>query len=667
MTFQLANLCFQLPESFIRKYRGKQPNWGPLGYVTYKRTYAREKPDGTLEEYWETVRRVVEGTFSIQRNHCELHRLPWSHRRSMRTAKLMFELMWDFKFLPPGRGLWAMGTPHVAEKGGAALNNCGFVSTKDIATDPTLPFEFIMDMSMVGVGVGFDVRGANTLEIREPVGTYDLRITDDREGWVYSLKTLISAYATGGPLPIFIYDDIRPEGAPIRGFGGMASGPEPLRDMHQCIQEILQERIGDTLTSTDIVDIGNLIGRCVVAGNVRRSAEIVFGDPNDREYALLKQDQDKLLHHRWASNNSIFAEVGMDYAFHASQTAKNGEPGYMWMDNARAYGRMVDPPNHDDAGAMGGNPCLEQTLHNFELCCLVETFPARHKDLEEYLLTLKVAYLYAKTVTLLPTHWPQTNAVMTKNRRIGLSQSGITKAFAKFGRRVMTQWCDTGYRHICDLDKTYSDWLGIPRSIKRTSVKPSGTVSLLPGEPPGIHYPHSEYYIRRIRIAVNSPLVAPLREAGYNVEPCVGQEDSTVVVEFPVREEHFDRSKSDASIWEQVANAVMYQRFWADNQVSITVTFKKEEERDIQYVLEHFEDQLKGISFLPLSDHGYEQAPYEEISKEQYEAMYSVLTEVTFTDVGESLIPKFCDGDSCELPETSKSNDESTSDERVRS
>lgn len=350
MTFELASHTFTLPETFLKTFKGKQPEWGPLGYVTYKRTYARKKANGTLEEYWETVRRVVEGTFSIQKNHCKLHHLPWSQRRSMRTAKHMFELMWNFKFLPPGRGLWAMGTDHVALKGGAALNNCGFVSTKDLATNPHEPFTFIMDMSMVGVGVGFDTRGAGTLEIKEPVGTYPVQITDDREGWVASLKALITAYATGGPLPVFDYSIIRPKGAPIKGFGGIASGPEPLQEMHIDIQNIMQERIGDTLTSSDIVDIGNLIGRCVVAGNVRRSAEIVFGDPDDIEYALLKQDREKLEHHRWASNNSIFAEVGMDYSFHAKQTAMNGEPGYMWMENARQFGRMVDPPDWKDAG-----------------------------------------------------------------------------------------------------------------------------------------------------------------------------------------------------------------------------------------------------------------------------------------------------------------------------
>lgn len=650
MTFDIAKLCFQLPETFLKPYSKKQPDWGPLGYFTYKRTYARQLDDGTTEEYWQTCRRVVEGTFSIQKNHCLRNHLPWNERKAQRTAKRMFELMWDFKFLPPGRGMWAMGTDYVAERGGACLNNCAFVSTREIANDPTKWAEFIMDMSMVGVGVGFDTEGAGMLEITSPVDVVEVVIEDSREGWVDALRVLLEAYTQGGPKPSFDTSLVREAGLPIRGFGGTSSGPEPLIDMLNDIEVILQERLGDCLTSSDIVDIGNLIGRCVVAGNVRRSAEIVFGDPDDNEFSLLKQDKEKLTHHRWASNNSIFARVGMDYKWHAQQTAVNGEPGYMWLDNARAFGRMKDPADWADREAVGGNPCLEQTLHNYELCTLVETFPARHETLDEYLETLKIAYLYAKTVTLVPTHWPETNAIMAKNRRIGLSQSGIIKAFGKHGRRAMMEWCDKGYEFVSGLDVQYSNWLGVPKSIKKTSVKPSGTISLLPGEPPGIHYPHSEHYIRRIRVGVHSPLVQYALRVGYPVEPAIGQEESTVVVSFPVKEEFFRRGKSDVSIWEQVANAVAYQKFWADNQVSITVTFKPEEQDDIKHVLELYEDSLKGISFLPISEHGYEQAPYEEITEEQYNTMIAeVNLSVSIEGQLDTVAPKFCDGDSCEI------------------
>jgi len=651
MTFDIADLSFELPESFLKPYKNKQPDWGPLGYFTFKRTYARQiEGEDRTEEYWETCRRVVNGTFSIQKNHCQIHHLPWNERKAQRTAKRMFELMWNFKFLPPGRGLWAMGTDYVAKSGGACLNNCAFVSTLDLDKDPAKPFTFIMDMSMVGVGVGFDTQGANQCEVTAPIGTTDFIVDDSREGWVDALRVLIEAYTSGGPRPTFDVSLVRGPGLPIKGFGGTSSGPEPLVEMLDDIGKIFEERMGDFLTSSDIVDIGNLIGRCVVAGNVRRSAEIVFGDPDDNEFSLLKQDKEKLTHHRWASNNSIFAKVGMEYDWHAKQTIVNGEPGYMWLDNARAFGRMKDPADWADREAVGGNPCLEQTLHNYELCTLVETFPARHENMDEYLETLKIAYLYAKSVTLVPTHWPETNAVMCKNRRIGLSQSGIIKAFGKHGRREIMEWCDKGYDFINGLDIQYSNWLGVPKSIKKTSVKPSGTISLLPGEPPGIHYPHSEYYIRRIRVGIHSPLWRAADAAGYKVEPAVGQEETTMVVEFPVKEEFFRRSKNNVSIWEQVANAVAYQKFWADNQVSITVTFNEAEEDDIKHVLELNEDNLKGISFLPISKHGYVQAPYEEINEFEYLEMTKDLGVIDLGSVAlDNVSPKFCDGDNCVL------------------
>lgn len=684
MTFDIARPSFTLPENFVDRYVDKQPQWGPLGYFSFKRTYARQfckkclsyridydKAEKrrfcedcrssaiSVEEWWQTCRRVVEGVFSIQKNHCKSHKLPWDEHKATRAARRMFELMWNFKFLPPGRGLWTIGTDHVVRHGSGSLNNCGFVSTDNIANEPSKPFCFIMDMSMVGVGVGFDTRGAGQLEIRGPATPADepyiFTIPDSREGWVESLRLLIDAYAFGLPEPEFDYSKIRLEGEPIKGFGGLASGPGPLKDMHEDIRAILKGSVGRTLDSEGIVDIGNIIGRCVVAGNVRRSAEIVFGDPADEVFLKLKQDKEKLNTYRWASNNSVFAEVGMDYSEVAKHTAINGEPGYLYLENARAFGRMMDPPTWIDSGVAGANPCVEQSLWAFELCTLVESFPGRHATFEEYAETLKIAYLYAKTITLVQTEWEETNAVMMKNRRIGLSQSGIIKAFGRHGRREMFRWCDEGYKFIDSLDVIYSNWLGVPRSIKKTSVKPSGTVSLLPGEPPGIHYPHSEYYIRRVRVAKASPLAAAAKDAGYNVEPVIGQEETTVVVEFPVHEEYMSRSKDDVSIWEQVANAAAYQKYWADNQVSITVTFSPDEAEDIPHVLEMFEDSLKGISFLPIEEHGYVQAPYETISAERYESLVANLSEISFDNddgFGHNMeAPKFCDGDVCDVPE----------------
>jgi adenosylcobalamin-dependent ribonucleoside-triphosphate reductase len=460
---------------------------------------------------------------------------------------------------------------------------------------------------------------------------------------------MLEAYFLGKQIPIFDFSKIRPAGEPIRGFGGIASGPGPLKQMFKDIQIILENRVGQKIRSIDILDIMNLIGKCVVAGNVRRSAEIALGEPTDLDFITSKQDQEKLYSHRWASNNSIFAMRGLDYTFIADQIAVNGEPGIFWLENARAYSRMGDHPDYKDKKAAGVNPCGEQTLESFELCCLVETFPSKHESYQEFEETLKYAYLYAKSVTLVNTHWKETNAVMLKNRRMGVSQTGIIEAFVKHGRRNMLNWCDKGYNYLRDLDEKYSDWLCVPKSIKITTVKPSGTVSLLPGVPPGIHYPHSEYYIRRIRISKNSDLIEIVKNAGYTIEDDL-YSDNSYVIEFPIHEEYFERSKDDVSIWEQAENAATYQKYWSDNQVSITITFRKDEAKELKHVLECYEDKLKSVSFLPIKDHGYKQAPYEKITKERYEEMIAKIQPMNLGGTKDRAIgEKFCDSDSCQV------------------
>ncbi len=645
----LENISFKLNEDFLEKYKESRPSWGPLGYITYKRTYARIiEGENRKEEFWETIRRVVEGCYSVQKEHCIKLSLPWSDKKAQKSAQIMFEKIWNFKFLPPGRGLWMMGTEFVAKNGSMSLNNCGFASTNDIDLKYSKAFCFVMDALMLGVGVGFDTKGAGKIKVQNPTaGTFDFEIPDSREGWVDALRLMLEAFFLGKQVPTYDFSKIRPAGQPIRGFGGIASGPGPLKEMLIDIQKILRARIGRELTSVDIVDIMNLIGRCVVAGNVRRSAEIALGDPTDYEFVICKQDQEKLYSHRWASNNSVFAVKGLDYSFIAKQIAVNGEPGVFWLENAQAYSRMGDKPDYKDKKVAGVNPCGEQSLESFELCCLVETFPSRHESYEEYQETLKYAYLYAKSVTLVNTHWKETNAVMLKNRRMGISQTGIIEAFVKQGRRNILEWCDKAYNYLQGLDEEYSNWLCIPRSIKLTTVKPSGSVSLLPGVTPGIHYPHSQYYIRRIRLSKNSDLIEPIKKAGYHVEEDA-YSPNTVVAEFPVHEKYFDRSKNDVSIWEQAQNAADYQKYWSDNQVSITITFNPQEADQIQHVLECYEDKLKSASFLPNKDHGYKQAPYEQITKEQYEKMMEGIQPLFLGETKDRAIgERYCDSDKC--------------------
>jgi len=709
--------AFTLSPAFLKKFEGKQPKWGPIGYFVFKRTYARRLPNGGYEEFWQTLKRVAEGTFNLQKMHVKDQHRPWDNAKAQASAQEMFQRMWDFKFLPPGRGLRCMGTDMVYEKGSACLNNCGFVSTEDIGVNFADPFCFLMDMSMLGVGVGGDTKGAGKVRIQVPNYVEETYIVEDsREGWVNLIRRILNAYAGVGTMPKVIdYSLIRAKGEPVKGVGGTASGPGPLIELVDDLDKLLYPGGEDAesylITSTIIVDIFNFIGKCVVSGGIRRTAEIMFGEPDDKEFGLLKDsstiiplydalsnaltpeavrlakeaiDAHPLNSRRWASNNSNFCTVGMDYTEMGERNADNGEPGGIWLDNIRAYSRMVDAPDHKDYKAAGCNPCGEQSLESFELCCLVETFPNNCTDINDFKRTLKYAYLYAKTVTLVPTHDIRTNQVMMWNRRIGTSQSGIQQAKARLGRREHIRWCDQGYKYVMKLDKDYSKWLCIPESIKKTSVKPSGTVSLLVGATPGIHYEEWEYIIRNVRISDDSPFLQACIDAGYPVEKAV-KEPNTHVVSFPVKVEGVVRSKPEVSIWEQFTDAVAMQKWWSDNQVSVTISFStnnavltnhngelkwvdveeltgdevlmkdakgksffiKDESEDIARCLETFEDQLKSISFLPYSTHGYVQAPLIAITKEKYEELSANITELDLSSARHEVDDEFCSGGKC--------------------
>ena len=653
---------FKLSENFVSKYKRKKAPFGfnGLGELVYMRTYSRIKDDGKNERWWETVQRVVEGTYSMQKNHIDNYQLGWNAWQAQKSAQEMYDRIFNMKFLPPGRGLWAMGTAITEEKGlYAALNNCAFVSTSTIKEDYSKPFCFLMDASMLGVGVGFDTKGAGEIVVKginKSRNKEVFEIPDTREGWVESLRLLLESFFHGTSDIEFDYSKIREAGEPIKGFGGVSSGPEPLKEVHDSIREVLERNSGEPITVTTIVDIMNLIGKCVVAGNVRRTAEIVFGDPDSEEYLDLKNY--KVNPHRemygWTSNNSIFAELGMDYTEAAKRIVDNGEPGFAWLDNMRHYSRMKNGGDNKDHRVAGGNPCLEQSLESYELCCLVETFPSNHDSLEDYQRTLKYAYLYAKSVTLGRTHWSDTNRVMLRNRRIGCSVSGVAQFITNRGLNEFRDWLEGGYDTIEEWDKMYSDWFAIPRSIKTTSVKPSGTVSLLAGATPGLHYPESRFYIRRVRLSNHSELLEPLKKAGYKLEPAFGSEDTTMVVEVPVDVGEGIRTASELSIWEQFSLAAFMQRHWADNQVSCTVTFNPETEaNEIAPALNYFQYHLKGISLLPRHDYGaYQQMPYEAIDEKTYNKEVKKLGKLSFGVIKneEAEIDKFCNNDTCEIP-----------------
>lgn len=667
---------FKLSDDFVSSYKNKQAPFGyrdaagnSVGEITFLRTYSRKKQDGTKETWADVCERVINGMYSLQKDHCRKNRLPWNGAKGQASAKEAFDRLFNLKWTPPGRGLWIMGTPLVNQyKNSAALQNCAFVSTSEMTKDnPSEPFAFLMEASMLGIGVGFDDKGADKdFTIYEPTkGTITHIISDDREGWAIATSELINSYLKPDQNYIeFDYSLVRPYGSIIATFGGTASGPEPLEKLHKAIKKKFAGRAGQKLSSIDIADIGNLIGVCVVSGNVRRSAELFIGK-NTEEFLNLKNSETFPERNSydpenpgwgWMSNNSIETTVGADISNIVDGIALNGEPGVIWMDMSRKYGRLIDPPNNKDWRVSGYNPCAEQSLESYECCTLVETYLNRHESLEDYKRTLKFAYLYAKTVTLLPTHWEKTNAIMQRNRRIGASMSGIANFADNHGIPKLREWMDEGYEVIKRYDNIYSEWFGIRESIKMTTVKPSGTVSILAGESPGVHWtPGGKYFNRAIRFANDDPMLPLFRMANYRVEPASESPDTTSVVFFPIKSDA-KRAERDVTIFEKMAIASVAQRYWSDNSVSVTISFDSEtEQKHIGTVLHMYDGQLKTVSFLPSGNFTYPQMPYTQITEEEYkEDGENKLFPIDFSGVyagmaADAIGENYCSTDSCEI------------------
>jgi hypothetical protein len=607
--------------------------------------------------------------YSVQKNHAKDNRLPWNDNKAQKSAQEAFQRMFELKWTPPGRGLWAFGTPMTMEKrNSASLQNCAMVSTRDLdRNDPGALFAWVMDALMLGIGVGFDTLGQDKqMSIyapSEPASVYE--IPDTREGWVESVRLLINSFLRQNQaVQEFNYDLIRPLGSPIKGFGGVASGPAPLIDLHTRIRNVVGSRAGELLDSRAIVDIINLIGTCVVSGNVRRSATLALGTAEDDGFINLKNPE--VFPERnsydpekpgwaWMSNNSISATVGTKYEDYIDLIADNGEPGFIWLDVARSYGRLADAPDYKDARIMGFNPCAEQPLESYELCTLVEVHLNRHDSKEDFLKTLKFAYLYGKTVTLMPTHWQQTNGIMQRNRRIGTSLTGIAAFADEHGLPTTREWMDEGYNKIRHYDHKYSEWLCVRESVRVTTVKPSGSVSLLSGATPGVHWgPGGEFYLRAIRFGDQDPMLHLFKAAGYKIEADLVSAN-TQVVYFPVASGH-RRAEKQVSLFEKIGLAATAQKYWSDNGVSVTLSFDKETEKQfVAPALNMYEGQLKAVSFLPMGNKTYPQQPYSEITREEYNAYVGKIGKIDWSAVYDGVEnleaegEAYCSTDACEI------------------
>lgn len=629
--------------------------WSSVGYLTMKRTYARRKneTDDTTEEWSDIVERV------IQSARDDLH-VGFTLGEEDQLRRYMLSL----KGFPAGRFLWQMGTKTVDSLGLASLQNCAGV----IVDHPIHPFTWAFDMLMLGSGVGYNIQRENVYKlpnvseefeppVRQDDASADFIVPDTRSGWVKLLEyTLRAAFPYSGDKTSFTYSTqlIRGKGAPIKGFGGVASGPEDLVVGISNISKVIQKRRGKQLRPIDCLDIMNIIGSIVVSGNVRRSAQIAIGDADDLQYLKAKNwSQGDIPNWRSNSNNSVVCNDISKLPSQFWETYEGGsEPyGLINLRLTQSCGRSGDK-RYKDKLVRVFNPCAEQGLESYETCCLAEVVLPNIESPEELLSVCKLLYRMCKHSLLLPCHLKGTEEVVHKNMRMGIGMTGILQA----GEEKVS-WLADCYEALREYDKEYSALLGVPESIKLTTVKPSGTLSLLPGVTPGVHPGYAQYMIRRIRVESNSPLVDVCKAHGYPVEfqrKFDGTNDySTVVVEFPFSYPKGTVLAEQLSAIDQLEWVKRLQKEWSDNAVSCTVYYQKEELDDIKkYLSKNYNQCFKSLSFLLHQGHGFDQAPFEEIEEGEYNrrlASSKIISEVDFTVEFDSENEEECKGGMCPI------------------
>ncbi len=633
------------------------PPFSTIGLFTYKRTYARRvdelKANSEVETFQQTLNRVISA--SDTQLNCDF---------ADDEKREFYGLLYNLKCSVAGRFMWQLGSKTVDRLGLLSLQNCAYTEIND----PVRPFTWAFDALMLGSGVGYSIEREHVDKIppvkklegkiaRIDSKDADFVVPDSREGWVKLLGKVLKAYFYSGKGFTYSCVLVRGKGAPIKSFGGIASGPESFCKGLEQICGLLGNATGRQLTSVECMDIMCIIGSIVVSGNVRRSAQIAIGDCNDIEYLSAKRwDKGNIPNWRAFSNNTVRCDDITNLPDEFWEGYKgNGEPyGLFNRRLARECGRVGDT-RYPDPNVSGTNPCSEQTLENKEVCCLAEIFLPNVDSKDELFKCIKYLYRMCKRSLLLPCHLPETQDVVRKNMRIGIGITGYLQA-----REEQREWLPDAYTYVRDLDKKYSQEHKIPESIKLTTVKPSGTLSLLGNCTSGIHPAYSQYYIRRVRFSSDSPLLKIAEDNGYYTEYVRrfdgSEQRDTKIVEFPCETPKGTLLAKDCTAIDQLEIVKRMNKEWSDNAVSVTVYYRKEELDDIKtWLKNNFNDNLKAVSFLLHNDHGFDQAPLEEISKERYDELNSKCKPIRkiesyFNQNDDDLVQESsCPGGSCPI------------------
>lgn len=624
-----------LEQKFVDSYSQKTAPWGfnGLGEIVFMRTYSRKKEDGLNETWPETLQRVINGALEIG--------VPYTKEETEKLFDHMFNLRCSFS----GRSLWQLGTPLVKKLNATSLNNCYFTNIEKIED-----FEMIFEYLMLGGGVGFSVERSKIHDLpkiksgvtisHERSNDADIIVPDSRHGWKRLLHAVLKSYFHTGKSFSYSTILIREYGAPLNTFGGTASGPGALIEGIKDICTVIENRVDKKLRSIDVLDICNIIGRIVVSGSSRRSAQIAMGDPDDVLFLRAKNwSSGSVPAWRANSNNSIYAD---SYDEIQPELWKGydgtGEPyGLLNRKLARKYGRLNEPK--PDSSIDGFNPCAEIALGDGESCNLATLFLPNIESLEQLKEISALLYKTQKQITRLSYPYEKTTKIVSQNARLGQSVTGILQV----GQEKI-DWLSDAYTFLEAYDKKYSAEHDFPTSVRLTTVQPSGTLSLLPGVTPGIHPAFAQFYLRRVRFGSSDPLVEVCRKRGHKVQWDVGldgREDHTrFVVDFPCMSPEGSILAKNMTAVEQLEWVKKMQTIWADNAVSVTVYYRKEELDSIKEWLEaNYTKNVKSVSFLLHADHNFVLPPYEEITEDEYKKMSSKI------DSSIPLIQKSFDGE----------------------
>ena len=635
-----------LTQEFVDTYADKTPPWGfgGMGEIVFLRTYSRSKEDGTVETWPETLYRVINGADEIGVEYTK------------HEVERLFDLMFNLKCSFSGRALWQLGTPLVQTLNGASLNNCYYTNIETIED-----FEFLFDMLMLGGGVGYSVERAKIHDLpkvkvgveitHERTNDADIIVPDSRHGWSRMLHAVLKSYFETGKSFSYSTILVREFGAKLKTFGGTASGPGALIDGLKDICGVLDNRVGKKVRSVDVLDICNIIGRIVVSGSSRRSAQIATGDPDDMLFLRAKNwGTGNVPAWRASSNNSIYADSFDEIMPELWKGYDgSGEPyGLVNRKLARRVGRLGETKT--DNSIEGFNPCAEIALGDGESCNLATIFLPNVESLKELMEISQLLYKTQKAITRLDYPFEKTTNMVRKNARLGQSVTGVLQSSEK-----QLKWLPQIYEFLDQLDQRESKKMGLPRSVRLTTIQPSGTLSLLPGVTPGVHPSFAKFYTRRVRFRSTDPLVDTCRKRGYKVQYDVGldgREDHTsYVVEFPCKSPEHATLAHDLTAVEQLEWVKRMQTEWADNCVSVTVYYRKGELKDIKaWLKSNYTKSIKSVSFLLHTDHNFPLPPYEEITEEEYEKAFTKIdfsVQLTHENGHHELDLDECNGGAC--------------------